>query len=492
MRLSNKQKVGALLVAFLATITLLANAATRAKTPGPEHKRHAHAIAPTATIFTSGSGPVQLTGRLDRTAVLQGGDGLVKMELVLEAAERTRSSLSSPASSDLLVVLDRSGSMSGEKLARAKEAVQELIAHMADQDRLALIAYSSTAELTIPLSSTARTARDQWRETVRAIGTGGGTNMSAGLDLALEVAARNRRLSRRSRLLLISDGHANEGDPTLEGLIARATRSARQEIVLSAIGVGEGFDEFLMSSLADSGAGNFYYLQHNENLATIFANELSATRDTVASALSIRFATAPGVRVVDAAGYPLEHEDGVTTFHPGSLFAGQERRIWVSLELPADRLATHALGSIVATYRGDDRWHSLSFSETPRVACVADERQFFEAIDAESWQRAVIEEDYNRLQQEVARDVQTGRKDEALKKISSYLRTNTKLNQTLDSDAVEQQLRETEALADEVERAFVGAGQKEKQNQLSKSRRASGWDGRRIGSKKPVSEGGGR
>ena len=494
MQLSKSQKIGSVLVALLIALTMIANAMTRERTGVSsidDLAGHDFNTGPQATTFAAPStGPVSFTGHLDRTAVLRGSDGLVKMELVLAADEREPSLGTHRVPTDLLVVLDRSGSMSGDKLTRAREAVHELIGRMATSDRLALVTYESAARVLIPLDQTADQARERWQSMVRGIDTGGGTNMSAGLDVALDLAASSRGHGRATRMILISDGHANEGDSSVEGLSARAGRGSRQEIVVSAIGVGEGFDEFLMSSVADAGTGNFYYLQHSENLAQIFTNELSATRDTVASALSVTIEPGSGVEVVDAAGYPLERTDGKVVFRPGTLFAGQERRIWLTLALPPNEVGVHSLGSFVSTYRDGDRWQSLRWSDSPQVATIDDEERFIESVDEERWERAVVEEDYNRLQQRVAHHVKAGRKDEALEEISSYLATNGELNKKLESAAVAEQLEETRALAKEVEDVFVGADQLYRQNLLSKSKQASGWDGRRAGSKLDASKSG--
>jgi Ca-activated chloride channel family protein len=107
--------------------------------------------------------------------------------------------------------------------------------------------------------------------------------MSSGLDLALGVVGRVRGSGPATRIVLISDGHANEGDSSLEGLTGRAARAARDEVVLSA--VGEHFNELLLSAVADAGTGNYYYLQDTRELAAIFAQEFTATRHTVALAI---------------------------------------------------------------------------------------------------------------------------------------------------------------------------------------------------------------
>ncbi len=84
----------------------------------------------------AGSGHVTLRARADRKAVLQGGDGNVRLELILKAADVEGRKVSVPT--DLLVVLDRSGSMQGEKLEQGRAAIRELIRQLAHVSLLGL------------------------------------------------------------------------------------------------------------------------------------------------------------------------------------------------------------------------------------------------------------------------------------------------------------------------------------------------------------------
>ena len=83
------------------------------------------------------------------------------------------------------MILDRSGSMQGEKMEFARAAVGELIAQLSPQDRFALVSYSSAAHLSIPLAPASARSRKIWRREVARIQPNGGTNMSAGIDVAL-------------------------------------------------------------------------------------------------------------------------------------------------------------------------------------------------------------------------------------------------------------------------------------------------------------------
>jgi Ca-activated chloride channel family protein len=254
--------------------------------------------------------------------------------------------------------------------------------------------------------------------------------------------------------------------------------------VLSTVGVGEDFNEFLMSSLADAGTGNYYYLNDTAELASVFSREFEATRETVATGLMVTMRPGSHVKVVDAAGYPLERNGDQVTFRPGSLFSGQDRRIWVTLEVPGDRVGSYELGSFSLSYSEGGESRSLTLEDVPTLACVADEDRFFASVDKDVWEQSVLQEAYNRLQEKVALAVKEGRKDQAIQAINDYREENAYMNRELQSKAVRDNLDEAEQLEAEVHGAFTGAGQELKQNRLSKQRQAAGRDGRRAGSKK--------
>ncbi|MCP4663089.1 MAG: VWA domain-containing protein [bacterium] len=479
---TRSKRMGFLVVGTLAVLTLAGHLLTRGSDALPSAAVNDPATSTlTTTSFNGTSSRVSFSGRLDRSAVLAGGDGRVNMELVLAGAELP--GVAARTATDLLIVLDRSGSMGGAKIEYARSAIGELIAELGPQDRLALVAYSSDAELAIPLSFATAEAKRGWRSLVREIYPGGGTNMSRGLDLALDIVGRVRGTGPATRVMLISDGLANEGDSTTEGLTGRAARAARAEVVLSAVGVGEDFNEFLMSAIADAGTGNYYFLQDTRELAAVFSQEFTATRRTVASALEVSIEPAAGVRVVDAAGYPLERRGAETIFRPGSLFAGQERRIWVTLQVDDPQPGRRPLGRFRTAYAHADERRTVELEPHPFVSTVDNPARFLAAVDKDAWASSVIEEDYGRLRQEVAGYVREGRREEALQEIAAYQSANRAMNEAIQSDEVNANLRDVAELEAEVEDAFQGTDQGRKQNVLSKQQQAAGRDARRVGSK---------
>lgn len=434
---------------------------------------------PPAALARLDGSKVGFAATLDRTAVAKHGDGLVRLELVMKADEVAEAAR---AATDFVVVLDRSGSMSGDRISKARSAVLGLIDQLSPQDRLGLVIFDNQAERLIQLEAADAANKERWRAQVDDIGPGGGTNLSEGLDEALSLLERGRRSGRVGRLLLLSDGEANAGDITTEGLRARGQRAARGELVLSTIGVGEGFNESLMAQVADAGTGNFHYLADNAKLGSILERELSSTRATVASALRVQMALGKGVELVDAAGYPLERGAESVSFQPGALFSGQERRVWLTLRVPADQEQNVALGQLTLNYVEGGQARAVAPSQALAVNCVKDEAVAVAAIDKTTWERGVMQEEWGRVQQDVARAVREGKREEAHGYLSQYQAKQAPLSAKLGSSNVDGTLVESRALWQQVDDAFQGEDQSSKQNLLSKDNLSKGRGSRRWGS----------
>lgn len=428
------------------------------------------------------AGPIRLAAHLDRGSVLRGGDGIVRTELVI-AAEADDAAPSRNVPTDLVVVLDRSGSMQGHLLAFAQAAVRELLEELAPTDRFALVTYATGGAVAIPLGPATDEARQAWRHQLSAVTANGGTNLARGLDLAHELLTRSRQAGRIPRVVLLSDGHANQGDHSLGGLRARASRAVGGEYVLSAVGVGQGFDETVMSAVADAGTGNFYYLPDLAALSGVFAAEFASARETVASALEVTIAPGPGVTIVNAAGYPLDRASDRVRFRPGDLAAGQERRIWVTLRAPTGSEGAIALGQVSLSFTGDDGERlTLRLPGLPTLACVPGEDDYYASFDAETYRRGSRVEALGALKQSVAGRLRAGEQAEAVSEVDGYL-AKMKSEQLRALGYVDAEgLAPAEALRDAV--AAPSAAAPEIQNQLGKQYLEEGLDLRRAGSKR--------
>jgi Ca-activated chloride channel family protein len=315
-----------------SAVVLAAGGLVLARTPAGAHPPLGAIVkaTPSGVNAVSFSGPgAHGTFSLSHTKVLAGNSQRVFAELVLQAdpaaqPDKERAPLS------IVVVLDTSGSMAGEKMEQAKQSVIQLLRDLRDDDEIAFVRYASDSELIQPLARADR-VRQGLIERVRGIAAGGGTNIAPALSqgvLALSDAGKGRV----RRVILASDGL----DGTRAQSEAVARESAGRGITISSMGIGLDFDESYMGGVAQAGHGNFAFVKDASALATFLQRELKETASTTVEGASARIKLPAGVRFVRAAGADertLGPGDEIE-LSMGSLFAGDERR--VILELSAD------------------------------------------------------------------------------------------------------------------------------------------------------------
>lgn len=425
---------------------------------------------------TTVAGDVTLTARLDRGAVLQGSDGELHVELILKGAE---GALEQHVPTDLVVVVDRSGSMAGEKLQYARDAVAALADELQPEDRLAIVSYDDTVTVDAPLELATPQARQRWRRVARQLNDGGSTNISGGLDMASVLLAEHAP-DRSRRVMLISDGQPNAGDASTPGLVGRARQSALVEAPLTAVGVGLDFNEDLMRSMAEAGTGNFYFLNTGKNLATLFHEELKNAGSAVASSLEIHLPSS-SLQLQDAGGLPIAWEQGGASVAMGGLSAGQERHLWLTLQAPTTTTGPLTLPPLTVRWKEGGVARSAVLGDGFALNVTADPNVFAASIDQDAWALAVTKDEYGRLRTDVATYVKAGDKASADALLSSYRDRIGSLNRWVGSAEVNDNLRQLGTLQTEIDDAFQGQNQAEKQNTWSKRANRSSYVDRQLG-----------
>lgn len=267
---------------------------------------------------------------LSHSRVLSSGEQTVFAELRLKADER-RSADEERAPIALAIVIDTSGSMSGDKIVTSKRSVIQLIRSMRDDDEVAVVRYDSASEVIQPLAPVAR-VRSELIERVQELSAGGGTDIAPALTWGVDALARARP-GRVRRVVLASDG--------LDSNRARSERVARdaldRRITVSALGIGLDFDESYLSAVANAGRGNFAFVENGSALAKFLSRELDETANTVVESARARLSLPQGTRFVRAVGAEVERAgDRDVELVLGSLFSGDERRVIVELAVRAE------------------------------------------------------------------------------------------------------------------------------------------------------------
>jgi len=234
---------------------------------------------------------------------------------------------------NLAVVIDRSGSMQGEKLLRAKEAARAAISRLHPDDIVSVVAYDDTVQVLLPATKVAdRTA------VLRAIDSleiGGNTALFAGVSVGAAELRKFFDRERVNRVVLLSDGLANVGPATPAELGALGASLKKEGISVSTVGLGLGYNEDLMVRLAGMSDGNHAFVERPRDLARIFDQEFGDAVSVTAQDVLVRIDCAEGVRPVRVLGREAEIAGRSVTVSVNQLYDSREQYILLELEAPA-------------------------------------------------------------------------------------------------------------------------------------------------------------
>lgn len=255
--------------------------------------------------------------------------GAERVYLLIEAWGNEVDQAQVRAPINLSLVLDRSGSMTGEPLMYSKKACQFVADQMNKSDLLSLVAFDDQVRTVIAPSKV--THKDLIKHRIESIETGGMTNLSGGMIEGAQHVRRNKADGMVNRVILLSDGHANEGITDRQKLFAIAKEYRSSGVGISTMGVGDSFDEELMEGIAEHGGGNFYYIDKADGIPEIFEKELEGLLSVVAQNVKLSLKPSEGTRIVAIYGYPAEYQSGEPVLQMGDVYQCEVKSILVEL-----------------------------------------------------------------------------------------------------------------------------------------------------------------
>ena len=291
-----------------------------------------------AAAPASAATPVALDARLHRAAVPVGGDGINHLRVLL-TADRVKLDKRMPL--NVVLVVDRSGSMSGDKIRNVREAAKFVVGELQAGDVLAVLSFSSSVRAIQPAALVETLDRDQVKAAIDRLRDSGSTNMLAAMREGLAQASVHASSDRVNRIILLSDGRPDKAT----GLTEIAAEGLRKGVFLTTMGVGRDYNEDLMAKLADSGSGAYYFIEKATDIVGIFQRELRDLMAVVAREGVVRLDLAPGVALEQVYGYESSDRKGRVSIPVGDLFGGGKADILVRLKTT---VATAAEGSPVA------------------------------------------------------------------------------------------------------------------------------------------------
>ena len=322
--------------------------------------------------------PVRVKSSVDRPLLPRRADDRnVVIKIEVEGAERIRRSERIPL--NLAIVLDRSGSMSGAKLEQAKQAAMMLVDQLDAHDVLSLVVYETDVDVLLHSGRLGNRSREI-KNRIRGIQTGGSTALYAGVECGGRELEEFLSDDRINRVILLSDGIANVGPSSNRDIANLGNRLARRGGSVTTIGLGDDYNETLMTALAEASDANYYYVADVETLPEVFENELGELKSIVARNIEIEIHCPKGVRPQRFLGRPekLKSQQGRVVL--STLSSQQTREVYLECAIDEGSFGDISeIAEVVVRYSDPSEKGKSGVEKMPIVVGYTDDVKLAEA-----------------------------------------------------------------------------------------------------------------
>jgi len=248
---------------------------------------------------------------------------------------------------NLCLVIDRSTSMKGARLGHVKEAARQIADRLHPEDALAIVAFHDRAEVILPSQVDVISAKAGAK--ITALRAAGGTEILQGMRSGLDELNKHYGEDVISHLILLTDGRTYGDD---EECIAEAEKAGRRGIGISAMGIGEDWNDVLLDAIASRSGGTSAYISSPTQVRTLLQNKVRSLGTVFATALSLEVRTADSVRV-ESAFMTSPHLKSLTLQGEmtklGALEADAPMKILLEIGVERQSLGQHRLAQLELT-----------------------------------------------------------------------------------------------------------------------------------------------
>ncbi len=234
------------------------------------------------------------------------------------------------------LVIDRSGSMSGQKIEYARQAACYAVQQLLPTDRVSVTIYDSHVETLIP--STLAVDKANMTRKIQLIHTGSSTALHAGWVQGGNQVSQNLNPEYLNRVILLSDGLANVGVTDSDAIASDAHNLVQRGVSTTTMGIGNDYNDKLLEAMANSGNGNYYYIESPRQLPDIFQSELQGLMATVGTTVSLGIEPQGGVEVAEVLNDLEVNRKG--RYQLTNLVIGNPLEVVVRLRVPPVAQAT--------------------------------------------------------------------------------------------------------------------------------------------------------
>ena len=309
---------------------------------------------------------LDLVAGLDRGLAWREG-GSVRYLVADLAAHGMRGGQDAPPPLDLALAIDVSSSMSGEKIDAARRTAAAVAEALTADDRLTLVAFASGAELLLDALPMDEAGHAAAAAAIARLRPSGQTNLFEGWLLAAERVATAMQVAPKAshRIVLLSDGRANEGVTARSELTRHAGELLARGIITTAVGIGDGYDEELLGGMAEAGGGRLHDAGAASEIAEVVLGELREGRHALLERAVLRLTVPGSIRAEPVGAWSSTALPGAIEIRAGMLLPGRPKRVVFRLHCPKGDHGTTLLLGVSA-------WGALPDGAGIAEACPAE------------------------------------------------------------------------------------------------------------------------
>ena len=347
---------------------------------------------------------------------------------------------------NIALVLDKSGSMSGDRMIAAKQASIIAINHLQAEDIVSVVRYDTRVKVIIPATKVSN--KQAITQKINRLSAGGSTALYAGVEQGALEVEKFMDDNHINRVILLSDGKANVGLKSVSALAKLGERLGGKGISVTTIGLGSSYNEDLMSQLASYSDGNHAYAKHTSDLDKIFNLEFGDVTAVIAKNIQINIHCATDVKPLQVMGREDTVQGQNIHVRLNQLVAGQEKFILTELEVPISEAGSQrVLVNITVDYFDLQQQKNIQKTAQQTVTFTDSKQVVLEATDNEVMGVAV-EQIANKMSKEAVKLRDEGEVQAAkglLDRTANYLRG---FASSYESETLKQQAEQAQDDAD--------------------------------------------
>lgn len=274
---------------------------------------------------------IKLDAELGQSVLPTERAGLVYLRLSLKSLTTASRDRRTPV--NVAIVIDRSGSMNGPRIAAAKEGARVALDRLSSNDTLALVAYNHDVDV-LSTAAPLGTSQERLKRSINGLRSGGTTALHSGVKEGGRQIETFLSDNNVNRVVLLSDGLANVGPSSPSDLARLGRKLASKGISVSTIGLGLDYNEDLMQRLAAASDGNHVFVERPTDLAEVFDREFGDALSVSARDITITIECKVGFKPTRILGRDGEIDGNRIKIKLNQLQAENERYVVVELEAP--------------------------------------------------------------------------------------------------------------------------------------------------------------